>query len=77
MVGLKYGRTKAEDNQTREKAYSLIREFVAEFESRKGSVICRELIGGDISTLEGIKIAGNVRPKLVRDAAEIIERLLE
>lgn len=77
VVGLKYGETKAEDNQTREKTYSLIREFVAEFESRNGSVICRELIGGDISTPEGIKIAGNVRPKLVRDAAEIIERLSE
>ena len=77
VVGLKYGETKAEDNQTREKTYSLVREFVAEFESRNGSVICRELIGGDISTPEGIEIAGNVRPKLVRDAAEIIERLLE
>jgi hypothetical protein len=36
VVGLKYGKTKAEDNQTREKAYNLIREFVAEFESRNG-----------------------------------------
>ena len=77
VVGLKYGKTKAEDNQTREKAYSLVREFVAEFESHNGSAICRELVGGDISTPEGMKTARNVCPKLVRDTAEIIERLLE
>lgn len=39
VIGLKYGETKAEDNQTREKAYRLVREFVAGFESRNGSVI--------------------------------------
>lgn len=77
VIGLKYGKTEAEDNQTREKAYSLVRGFVAEFESRNGSVICRELIGGDIGTPEGMKTARNVCPKLVTDAAEIIERLLE
>jgi C_GCAxxG_C_C family probable redox protein len=77
VIGLKYGKTKAEDNQTREKAYSLVREFVAEFERRNGSIICRELIGGDIGTAEGMKTARNVCPKLVTDAAEIIERLLE
>lgn len=77
VIGLKYGKTEAEDNQTREKAYSLVREFVAEFESRNGSIICRELIGGDIGTPEGMKTARNVCPKLVTDAAEIIERLLE
>lgn len=77
VIGLKYGKTKAEDNQTREKAYTLVREFVAEFEPRNGSIICRELIGGDIGTPEGMKTARNVCPKLVTDAAEIIERLLE
>ena len=77
VIGLKYGKTEAEDNQTREKAYSLVREFVAGFESRHGSIICRELIGGDIGTPEGMKTARNVCPKLVTDAAEIIERLLE
>lgn len=77
VIGLKYGKTKAEDNQTREKACSLVREFVAEFESRNGSIICRELIGGDIGTPEGMRTARNVCPELVTDAAEIIERLLE
>jgi C_GCAxxG_C_C family probable redox protein len=83
VIGLKYGKTRAEDEQIEEKAYSLIQEFVDKFNSRNGSIICRELLGYDISTLEGMKLAKEknlfitICPKLVQDAAEIIEQILE
>ena len=57
VIGLKYGKTRAEDEQIEEKAYSLIQEFVEKFNSRNGSIICRELLGYDISTPEGMKLA--------------------
>lgn len=82
VIGLKYGKTRAEDEQTKEKAYSLVKEFVEKFKSRNGSIVCRELLGCDLSTPEGARIAkeknltATVCPKFVQDAAEIIEQIL-
>lgn len=82
VMGLKHGGIKAEDDETREKADSLVREFVAEFKSRNGSILCRELLGYDISTEEGREAARaeglhQTRcTKFVRDAAEIVEQIL-
>lgn len=83
VIGLKYGKTRVEDEQTKEKAYSLVKEFVDKFKSRNGSIICRELLGCDISTPRGMalakenKLVATLCPKFVQDAAEIIEQILE
>jgi len=82
LIGLKHGKTRVEDEQRREKAHSLVKEFAREFRSRNGSITCRELLGCDISTPEGMKLAEDNKlfitrcPKFVRDAAEIIEQIL-
>jgi C_GCAxxG_C_C family probable redox protein len=82
VIGLKYGKTRAEDNQTRDKAYSLVREFVDRFKSRNGSIVCKELLGCDMSTPEGRKLVeekklvASVCPKFVQDACEIIEQTI-
>ena len=81
-IGLKHGRLRAEDRETRERAYSLVNRFVEEFESRQGSIVCRELLGFDLSTPEGERQAEENWPdrmpcrKLVRDAAEILTEIL-
>jgi C_GCAxxG_C_C family probable redox protein len=83
VIGLKYGKTRFEDEQTKEKVYSLVKELVDKFKSRNGSIICRELLGCDISTPEGMKLAKEKNlfttlcPKLVQDAAEIIEQIFK
>ena len=83
VIGLKHGKTKVEDEQTKKRAYSLVREFVDRFKSRNGSIVCRELLGCDISTPEGRELAkeknlfATLCPKFVQDAAEIIEQILE
>jgi C_GCAxxG_C_C family probable redox protein len=83
VIGLEYGMTGAEDEQAKERAYSLVREFVDKFKSRNGSIVCRELLGCDIGVpeiREVIKEEGLFAtrcPQFVRDAAEIIERILE
>ena len=79
VIGLKHGMVKAEDNEAKGKTYELVREFVSKFKSRNGSIICRELLGYDLSIpeeMEQVKEKGLVNtlcPKFVRDAAEIIE----
>jgi C_GCAxxG_C_C family probable redox protein len=66
-----------------ETAYGLILEFNRSFETLHGSLVCRELIGCDLSTLEGLAEAREkgvfttVCPRFVRDAAEILEFLLQ
>ena len=82
-IGLKHSRSIAEDRQSREKTYSLVNEFVDKFRARNGSIICRELLGYDLSTPEGInmvrekKLRDTLCTRLVQDAAEIIEQIFE
>ncbi len=82
LIGLKHGKIRAEDDQARDTTYALVREFADKFKSRNGSIRCKELLGYDISTPEGLALAeerelfSTVCPKLVRDAAEIIEQML-
>jgi len=82
VIGLRHGRTIVEDAQSHEKTYSLVNEFVRRFQSRNESIMCRELLGCDISTPEKLNNAREkqlfttICPKYVRDAAEIIEQIL-
>jgi C_GCAxxG_C_C family probable redox protein len=82
VIGLKYGRTQAEDDAAKEKTYALCLELVRRFRARHGVLRCRELLGCDIGTPEGAKIARDEKlhddlcPQLVVSAAEILEDLL-
>ncbi|MCJ7663359.1 MAG: C-GCAxxG-C-C family protein [Desulfobacterales bacterium] len=81
-IGLKYGMTKAKDEGARDKTYKLAQELVTRFKERHRSIICRELLGYDLSNPEGRKAAHDkglfttLCPKFVRDAVEIVEQLL-
>ena len=82
VIGLRYGKTRMEDERAKEETYRLVKEFVDRFKSRSESIICRELLGFDISTPEGMKLAEEKKlvttlcPKFVQDAVEIIEQIL-
>ena len=82
VIGL--GRGSAEpDQKSREEAYSLVQEFIRLFNGRNSTIECKELLGCDIGTAEGLREAQDrnlfetVCEKLVRDAVEIVEGLLE
>ena len=81
-IGLKYGATNAADKETKEKVYALVKEFSDRFKVRHEGVTCKDLLGVDIGTAEGHKIAqeqklyGTVCTKLVKDAAEIVGEIL-
>ena len=55
---------------------------MSKFKTRNNSIVCKELLGCDISTAEGTKefkdkrLIATLCPKFVQDAAEIIEEIL-
>ena len=75
-LGLKYGDDKAESNEVCSK-------FLEEFEKENGSYICRDLLGCDIGTPEGVKEAvdnnlfNEFCPKMVESAARIVDEILK
>jgi hypothetical protein len=82
LLGLKHGGIDPKDRQTKEKAQAAVREFANRFISRNEFLLCRELLGCDISTSEGYKLAmekklfTKICPKFIKDAAEIISEMI-
>ena len=82
VLGLKYGNADIHDKEAKERIYGLVREFTRRFESRNSSIVCRELLGCDISKPEGIAYAKenglftSVCPKMVRETAEILDEMI-
>jgi len=82
VIGLENGMTNPEDGDTRDRCHGLVNEFAARFREKHGSIICRELVGYNISDdEERMKAAeqgvfGELCPRLVEDAGLILEEIL-
>jgi len=82
VLGLKHGQVNLQDADAKKKTYALAKKLMDAFAARNGSVNCRDLLGCDISTDEGLKKAmamnfhTEICPRFVKDAAEILEGLL-
>ena len=82
VLGLRYGAAQADDKTAKENTYRLVREFTARFQEQYGSTLCRDLLGCDIGTPDGMAQAkekglfGSRCPMLVRGAAQILEQML-
>ena len=83
IIGLKYGQTDLNDKTAKDKTYPLAREFMTRFQAKHNSLICKDLLGCDISTPDGFKQAHDQKltttlcPEFVRDAASILEDLIQ
>ena len=81
VLGLRYGPKDVSDASAKNDVYSRVTEFCRRYEARWDSIICRELLGCDISTEEGMKKAREnnlfktVCPRMVRTAVEILEEM--
>lgn len=81
VLGLKHGRTVPAfgDVERERELFDRIRRFVEEFRKRHGAITCRELLGVDVFTAEGLsegRRRGLFRdrcPRYVRDAITILE----
>lgn len=81
-LGLKYGQTSEDDIDSRLKTNEVTDKFMAEFKKENGSYICKELLGCDLATDEGIatalekKLFTEFCPKMVESATKIAEDIL-
>jgi len=81
-LGLRHCGVPAEDPPAKQHAYPPVQEFLVRFKARHGSIMCRELLGCDLGTPEGLQSAREQGlfksrcPAFVRTAGEILEDLL-
>ena len=82
VIGLRYGRTTAEDKAAKERTYAVVREFLKRFKERNGSAECTTLLGYNLSDPQQVAEAKKHKavmarcPALVRDAVELVEKLI-
>lgn len=82
VLGLKYGHFNAENNEQKQKAYSLVNEFVNRFKEINRSIVCRDLLGYDLSKPDEFEIIASkglcktICPNMVRSAVNILEQML-
>jgi C_GCAxxG_C_C family probable redox protein len=82
VIGLKYGKTDVGDDAATDKTRALVRQFIQEFTAKNGSVNCTDLLGYDLSdpgSYDAARDSGIFTtkcPALVRDAADILEKIL-
>lgn len=82
VIGLKYGKCIASDNDSKERTYKAFQQFVDEFKERNKTTICTDLLGLHLGNPKDYKKAQDkglfltLCPKFVKDAAEILERIL-
>ena len=81
ILGFKYGQIDADDKCSKERTYELGQEFMKKFKLRNKFLLCKELLGYDISTPEGLKAIrendlSDTCNKFIKDSVEIIDDML-
>ena len=82
VLGMKYGQFDILDTESRAKGGAMAVRFLDEFAKRKGSYVCREILGCDLRTEEGKNYArtnglfGTLCPEMVKTAAELLSEML-
>ena len=66
VLGLKYGHCHSENDEEKGRAYQISEDFMNRFIQKNGTVVCRELLGYDLSEPEDMKKIMDARS---RDAA--------
>lgn len=83
VLGLKYGHFHMNAPEEKENAHEKAEEFMNRFIEKNGTVVCRELLGYDLSKpedMEKLKELGAFKttcPKMIQCAAEIVEQMLQ
>ena len=83
VLGLAQKISSDSPRESLDETYALVRAFNQRFEALHGSLTCKELIGYDLSTPEGLaeardkKVFTSVCPDFVRDSVRTLEILLQ
>jgi len=82
VTGLKFGRTEAEDLEAKEITYDKINEFIGRFMAAHGSILCRDLLGvnlsepGVLEKAEEAKLFDSICRPLILSSVKILEEIL-
>jgi C_GCAxxG_C_C family probable redox protein len=82
VIGLKYGHGMDKDPEAKTKTGQMVLEFQKRFIDENGSLICKEILGYDLSKpkeLEIIKDKGLIKslcPDMVASAVDILEKMI-
>ncbi|HBN95937.1 MAG TPA: hypothetical protein DDZ66_06535, partial [Firmicutes bacterium] len=77
VIGSREGQCRADDLAAKRKCSELTSKFMEEYAKRRGTVLCRELLGYDVRDLEAAaKFAGN-KGEVCEDAIRTAVLLLE
>ena len=82
VLGLRHTQPVA-GKEAKQAIYAIASDFMARFKERSGALLCRDLLGYDISTAGGMAqaresgVMQSVCPRVVRDAAEILDAMGE
>lgn len=82
-LGLKYGQAEENDIDSRLKTNEVTDRFLAKFKEENGSYMCKDLLGCDLSTEQGLAVALEKKlftefcPKMVESATRIVESMLK
>ncbi len=83
VIGLKYAKVKGPSFFSKEQTQTIAQEFFERFKARNGATACKDLLGCDVNTAEGLSAAKHEKhfkkrcPKFVQDAVEILEEILK
>jgi C_GCAxxG_C_C family probable redox protein len=82
VLGLFRGMRRAGEAEAKETTYALVREFSRRFRQKHSTLACRDLLGVDVGTEEGMKAArerklfATLCNDFIRDAVEILEGIV-
>ncbi len=54
-IGIKFGRNDIKDLESKDITYDKVRSFMKKFEDEFKSIVCKDLTGCDLKTIEGIE----------------------
>lgn len=81
VIGMKYGHKGPDDMESREILMAKRAEFIEKWKARRGSCMCKDMLGDDISTPEGLgRILESGKlfslcPEIVMDAVDVLESM--
>jgi C_GCAxxG_C_C family probable redox protein len=82
VIGLKHGKYNVDDKVSKEITYEKVREFSKKFNEQNNSLKCRDLIGVDLSTMDGLELAKEKEVfeklcvKYIQDTVGILEEII-
>lgn len=83
VLGLKYGHNHYNAPEEKANAYKIAEEFMNHFIEKNGTVVCRELLGYDVSKpddmlkIKELDLFKITCPQMIQCATEIVEQMLQ